>query len=118
MSSPVTTRRSVEWGPVLMAGIAMAVLLLGARGFYLRGHFGLVDALYCGLLLIPAAVVLLVTSYVLHHARIVVVMPLFVAGVLVRGYPAFAIALGLALTGVIVDAALREWKDAREANGG
>jgi hypothetical protein len=117
MSSEAKTSRKIELGPVLVAGIGIALLLFGARGFYLRGHFGLVDALYCVLLLIPAAVLLLVTSYVLQHARLVVVMPLFVGVILVRAQPAFAVALGLSLIGVIVDGALREWKDAREADG-
>lgn len=117
MSSEAKTSRTIEWGPAVVTAIGVAVLFFGARAFYLRGHFGWVDALYCLLLLIPAAAFLLVTSYVLQHARLVVVMPLFVAVVLVRGYPAFAVALGLALIGVIVDGALREWKDAREADG-
>ena len=117
MSSEAKTSRKIEWGPLVLAGIGIALLLVGARGFYLRGHFGLVDAGFCVLLLVPAALFLLVTSYVLQHARLVVVMPLFVGAILVRGYPAFAVALGLALIGVIVDGALREWKDAREADG-
>ncbi len=117
MTAEPKTSRKLEWGPAIVTSIGVAALYFGARGFYLRGHFGLVDALYCILLLIPAAVFLLLTSYVFQHARLVVVMPLFVAVVLVRGYPAFAVALGLALIGVIVDGALREWKDAREADG-
>ncbi|SRR5258708_16026000 len=117
MSSESKTARKTEWGAVLMADIGIALLLLGVRGFYLRGHFGLVDALYCLLFLIPAAVFILVTSYVLQHARLVVLMPLFVGVVLVRAQPAFAVALGVSLIGVIVDGALREWKDAREAGG-
>lgn len=43
----------------------------------------------------------------------VVVMPVFVAAVLIRAYPAFAVALGLALVGAIVGPALSEWKDAK-----
>ena len=117
MSSEPKTPRKLEWGPVAVAGVGLAVLLFGVRGFYLRGHFALVDAVYCVLLLIPAALFLLVTSYVLQHAKLVVVMPLFMGIILVRGYPAFAVALGLALIGVIVDSALRQWKEAREADG-
>jgi len=101
--------RKIEWGPVLVTGIGVGVLLLGARGFYLRGHFGFVDALRCGLLLIPAAALLLVTSYVLQHARLVVVMPVLMAGLLVRAYPSFAVALGLALIGAIVGPVFGEW---------
>lgn len=114
MSSWATTARTVAWGPVLVVAIGVGVLLLGARGFYLRGHFGFADALYCGLLLIPAAVLLLVTSYVLQHGKFVAVMPLYVAGVLVRAFPAFAVALGLALVGAIVGPVLSDWKYARQ----
>ena len=117
MTSEAKTSRKLEWGPAIITSIGVAALFYGARSFYLRGHFGPVDALYCVLLLVPAAAMLLVTSYVLQHARLVAVMPVFVAVVLARGYPAFAVALGLALIGVIVDGALREWKDAREADG-
>lgn len=98
---------------VLLTGLGLGVLLLGARDFYLRGHFGSVDALHCGLLLIPAAALLLLTSYVVQHAALAVVMPLFVAGMLVRTYPSFAVAMGLALVAAMVSPALREWRDAR-----
>jgi hypothetical protein len=105
----------IEWGPVLVAGIGVAVMLLGVRGFYLRGTFGWVDALDCGLLLIPAAVLLLVTSYVLQHAWLVVVMPVLMAALLVRAYPSFAVALGFALAGAVVGPTLREWNEARRS---
>jgi hypothetical protein len=98
---------------VLLTGLGLGVLLLGARDFYLRDHFEFVDALRCGLLIIPAAALLLLTSYVLQHAKLVVVMPLFVAGMLVRAYPSFAVALGLALLAAMVGPPLREWRDAR-----
>lgn len=114
MNPPAPTARRVEWGPVVLAGIGVAVLLLGVRGYYLREHFGLVDALSCGLLLIPAGVLLLLTSYVFQHAKLVVLMPLFVTGLLVRDYPSFAVALGLALLATVVGPALREWRDARQ----
>ena len=113
MNSEVPTARKIEWGPLLVTGIGVGILLLGVRGFYLRGHFGFADALHCGLLLIPAAALLLLTSYVFQHAQLVVVMPVFIAAVLIRAYPAFAVALGLALAGAIVGPALSEWKDAK-----
>jgi len=113
VNSETTTARKIEWWALLVTGIGMGILLLGARGFYLRGHFGFADALHCGLLLIPAAVLLLLTSYVFQHAKLVVVMPVLMAAVLIRAYPAFAMALGLALVGAIVGPALGEWKDAR-----
>ena len=112
--SDATTVRKIEWGPVLVAGIGVGVLLLGARGFYQRGHFGLVDALHCGLLLIPAAALLLLTSYVLQHGKLAALMPVFIAALLIHAYPKFAVALGLALVGAIVGPALGEWKDARQ----
>jgi hypothetical protein len=105
--------RRIEWGALVVASVAVVILLLGVRGFYLRGGFGLVDALSCGLLLIPAAFLLLLTSYVFHHATLVVVMPVFLAALLVRASPSFAVALGLALAGAVLGPALREWKDAR-----
>ena len=114
MSSDANRSHSVEAGPVIIAAIGVALVVFGVRGFYLREHFALVDAVYCVVLIVPAAMFLLVTSYVFQHARLVVVMPLFVAAVLVRGYPAFAVALGLSLIGIIANAALEEWKDARK----
>jgi len=114
LSSETTTAGKIEWGALLVAGIGVGVLLLGARGFYQRGHFGFADALHCGLLLIPAAALLLLTSYVFQHAKLVVVMPVLMAAVLIRAYPAFAVALGLALVGAIVGPALSDWKDARQ----
>ena len=113
MSSEATIAPKIEWAPLLVAGIGVVVLLLAARSFYLGGHFGLIDALYCGLLLIPAAALLLLTSYVLQHGKFVVVMPVFLAGLLVRAYPSFAVALGFALIGAVVGPALNEWKEAR-----
>lgn len=101
---------------MVVAGIGVGVLLLGARGFYLRGHFGWVDALNCGLLLIPAAALLLLTSYLLQHARLAVVMPLFIAALLIHAHPSFAGALGFALAGAVVGPALSEWKDARASD--
>lgn len=107
MSSEATTTSKIEWEPVLVTCIGVAVMLLGAWRYYLRDHFGFSDALACGLLLIPAAALVLLTSYVLQHARLAVVFPLFMAGVLVATYPPFAVALGLALVGAMVSPALR-----------
>ena len=53
--------------------------------------------LYCGLLLIPAAVLILVTGYVFQHARLAVVFPVIVAVMLVAKYPPLAVSLVLSL---------------------
>ena len=94
-----------------MVAIGVGILLLGAWGFYLRGHVGFIDVLDSALLLIPAAAILLVTSYVLQHAKLAAVMPLGIASLLIHAYPSFAVALGLALIGAIVGPALIDWKN-------
>jgi hypothetical protein len=69
------------------------------------------DALYCCLAVAPAGLLLLVFDYVLHHARLVSVIPLFVAGLLAFSSPVFDVAFGLALMGAIAGPALSEWKN-------
>ena len=102
--------RRIEWGPVLVAAVGVGLLLLGARGFYLRGQFGFMDALYCGLLLIPAALLLLVTSYVIQHGKFAAIIPLAFVGLSAWTYPSFAVAMGLAVVGAVAGPALTEWK--------
>jgi hypothetical protein len=68
------------------------------------------DALYCCLAVIPAGLALLVLAYVVQHAKLVSVIPLFMAGVLVFSYPVFDVAFGLALIGAIAGPALSEWR--------
>jgi hypothetical protein len=87
------------------------LLLLGVTRFVLAGRFGLPDVLYCCLAVIPAGLLLLVFDYVLHHARLVTVMPLTLAATLVFSSPVFDVALGLTLMGVIAGPALSEWKN-------
>jgi hypothetical protein len=96
----------INWGAALVSAIGLAAVLLGARGFYLRGQFGFTDALYCALLLIPAALLLLVTSYVLQHGKFAAVIPVAFAGLLARAYPSFAVAIGLAVIGAVAGPAL------------
>jgi hypothetical protein len=110
MTLETTTSPHVEWGQLLVVGLGIVLLLIGSRGFYLRGHFGFVDAAYCALLLIPAWALLLLTSYVFQHAKLVVVMPVAFAILLIRAYPSFAVASGLALVGAFVGPALGEWR--------
>jgi hypothetical protein len=59
----------------------------------------------------PAGLLLLVFDYVLHHAKLASVIPLFLALLLILTFPAFDVALGLALMGAIAGPALSEWKD-------
>ena len=54
--------------------------------------------LYCGLLVIPAAVLILITGYVFQHARLAVVIPVVAAVMVVAKYPPFAVSLVLSLT--------------------
>lgn len=113
MSSDESTSRNIAWRPWIIVVFGGVLFLLGAARFVLRRHFGLIDALYCCLALVPAALLLLVLAYVIQHARLASVIPLFFAGVLVFSFPVFDIALGLALMGAIAGPALSEWKTER-----
>jgi hypothetical protein len=53
---------------------------------------------------------LLVFAYVLQHAKLVSVIPLFVGGILLFSSPIADVALGLALMGAIAGPALRDRK--------
>ena len=106
----VTTFRNVEWGPWIAVSIGILLFLVGALRFVTRHHFGFIDALHCGLAVVPAALLLLVLAYVIQHARLVSVMPLFVTGVLLFTFPVFDIALGLALIAIVAGPALTDWK--------
>ena len=87
------------------------MFLLGAARFVFRHSFGFIDAFHCCLAVVPAALLLLVLAYVVQHARLASVMPLFVAGVLIFTFPVFDIALGLALIAAVAGRALSEWKN-------
>ena len=99
--------------PIVIAVVGLATLAIGVVGFVHRDHVGWIDVLICATMLIPAGLLLLVTSYVIQHARLVAIMPLIVAGMLVRGYPAFAVAFGLALIAAIVGPVVEEWNTVR-----
>jgi hypothetical protein len=107
--------RNFPWGPLLVAVLAALLLLLGTWRFHLRHQLGLVGALHCGLAIIPAGLLLLVSDYVLHHAKFVLPLPLILAGVLIRSSPAFDVAIGLALAVAVAGPLLREWKDEKPA---
>jgi hypothetical protein len=110
MNSDESASANIEWGRWVVVVAGALLLLLGVRRFILAHHFGLMDALFCCLAIIPASLLLLVFDYVLHHARLVLPIPLIVAGVFVLRAPAFEIALGLTLIGAVVAPALRDWK--------
>jgi hypothetical protein len=105
-----SNHRNIAWGPSIMIALGGGLFLLGAARFVLRHRFGFIDALYCCLAVVPAGLLLLVFDYVLHHARLVSIIPLAAAGVLVYSSPVFDVALGLVLMGAIAVPALSEWK--------
>jgi hypothetical protein len=91
--------------------LGASLFLLGVTRFVLKHHFGISDALYCCLALIPAGFLLLVFDYVVHHAKLVSIIPLAAAVMFVVTSPAFDVGLGLALLGAVGGPALRDWKD-------
>ncbi len=94
-----------------MMAFGGVLFLLGAGRFVLRHRFGFGDALHCCLAVIPAGLLLLVFDYVIHHARLVSVIPVIAAGMLVVSSPAFDVALGSVLMGVVASSALGDWKN-------
>jgi hypothetical protein len=102
--------RNIDWSHLILFAVGGLLFLLGAGRFVVRHHFGLTDALYCCLALVPAGLLLIVIAYVVQHAILVSVIPLFLAGLLAWSFPVFAVALGLALMGAIVGPALSDWK--------
>jgi hypothetical protein len=109
------TESRIEWAPIIVGIVGLLISLVGLRAFYLRGDFGVMDVVRCGLLLIPAGLYLLVTSYVVQHARLVAVIPLIAGVMLVIGHPSFAVALGLALIAAVFGPAFRDWREARQS---
>jgi len=102
MTSDESNSRKFAWGAWILFAVGAAVFLLGGWRFFGRHQFGYLDALYCCLTVIPAALLLLVFDYTVHHAKLVAVIPLVAAGVLAFSFPVFDVALGLALMGVVV----------------
>jgi hypothetical protein len=51
------------------------------------------------------------TRYVLHHARLVSIIPLFLAGALLFSFPVFDVALGAALIAAMAGPTLSDWKN-------
>ncbi len=102
--------RKIEWGPLVIFAAGTLLFLFGVGRFIILHTFGLVDALYCCLAVVPAGLLLLVIAYVVQHAVIASVIPIAAAGVLALSSPVFDVALGLALMGAIVGPALSEWR--------
>jgi hypothetical protein len=113
-----STSRNIEWGPLVLGSLGLLLFLLGAARFFLRHHFALTDALYCALAIVPAGILLLVFDYVLHHAKLVSVIPICFAGLLLFTFPVFDVALGLTLVATVAGPALSNWKDERRQSAG
>jgi hypothetical protein len=111
VSSEKSTFQNIPWGAWILVAVGGALFLLGIERFVRRHHFGLMDALYCCLALVPAGLLLLVIAYVVQHAKLAAVVPLALAVVLIFSSPVFDVALGLALMGAIAGPALSEWKN-------
>jgi hypothetical protein len=101
----------IAWGYWIILVPGVLLFLAGAVRFALKHRFGPVDALYCCIAIIPAGLFLLIFSYVLQHARLASVIPLFLGGILVFSFPVVDVALGLTMMGFIAVPALTEWKN-------
>jgi hypothetical protein len=113
VKSDKSTFSTIAWGPLIVVVIGTLLFLLGAGRFFLRDRFSFIDALYCFLAIIPAGFALLVFDFVLHHARLVSVILLFLGAVLIFSSPVVDVALGLALVGAMVVPAVSEWKQGK-----
>lgn len=114
----------ISWGPWIIGVSGVVLFLVGSIRFVLKHRFGAIDALYCCLAIVPAGLFLLVFSYVLQHAKLASIIPLFAGGIMIFSFPAIDVALGLAMLGVVAGPALEEWKNKKglpksaEAQGG
>lgn len=117
MSRLESASGATDWGPWILGATGTLLFSLGAARFAVQPHFGLVDALYCLLAIVPAALFLLVFDYVLHHARLAAVIPLIAGALLLYSSPTFDVALGLALAGTVAGPAFGEWKNSKRAAG-
>ncbi len=100
----------MDWKQWIVVGTGALLFAIGAARVFLRHSFGLRDAVNCCLTIFAVGLLLLVFDYVLHHARLVTVIPLLAAGVLILSSPVFDVSLGLTLMGAMVLPALTEWK--------
>jgi hypothetical protein len=98
---------------MLLFSLGTMLFLLGGGRLVVRHSFSFTYALYCCVAVIPAGLLLLVIAYVVQHARLVSVIPLFFAGLLAFSYPTFDVAFGLALMGAVAAPALSDWRSKR-----
>ncbi|HEV8075285.1 MAG TPA: hypothetical protein VGP66_05525 [Candidatus Acidoferrum sp.] len=110
MNSHGSFFRNITWGQWIIVTIGALLFLLGVDRFVTRHRFAFIDAFYCCLALLPAALLLLVFDYVIHHARLVSVLPLGFAGLLAFSSPVWDVALGSVLMGTMIGPALSDWK--------
>ena len=103
--------REIGWGAWVVIAIGIGLFSLGVGRFISVHRFGFSDALYCSVAVVPAALLLLVFDYVVHHAPLVSIIPLIVGAALILASPVFDVALGLALAGAIVVPAFVERKE-------
>ena len=124
MDAAGSISEKIAWGYWIILVFGVLLFLAGALRFALKHQFGSVDALYCCIAIVPAGLFLLIFSYVLQHARLASVIPLFLCGILVFSFPVVDVALGLTMMGFIAVPALTEWKNKKgqpqspEAHGG
>lgn len=111
MNAADSNSGKIAWGPWLIGISGVVLFLVGSLRFILKHRFGPVDALYCCLAVVPAGLFLLVFSYVLQHAKVASLIPLFLGGIMIFSFPVIDVALGLALLGVVAGPALGEWKN-------
>jgi hypothetical protein len=96
----------LERGPILLLVLGLVTIAAGVLRFIHLGHFTLVNAGYCVLAIPAALLLLLVSDYTLHHARIVFVMVLAMLALLAIASPSFCVGLGAALAGIV----LTQWR--------
>jgi hypothetical protein len=101
---------TIAWGPWIVGSLGFLLFLLGVARFVFRHHFSFTDALYSALAIVPAGFLLLVFDYVLHHAKLVAIIPLLLAALLLFTFPVFDVALGLTLMGAMAGPAISDWK--------
>jgi len=112
-----STHRNISWGLWIAVVVGSLLFFLGVARFVLRHQFSWIDALYCCLAVLPAALLLLVFDYVLHHARLASIVVVLAVGMLIVTSPVFDVALGLAILGTIGGPAFSEWRTERRRSG-